>query len=51
MGIVVIGVAGDRICGITHFETAISPYIGLPRRLTRIGIRRRAGFKLFAGEF
>jgi hypothetical protein len=30
-GIVVIGIAGDRICEITHFETAIAPYFGLPR--------------------
>ena len=33
MGIVVIGIAGDRICEITHFETAIARYFGLPRRL------------------
>jgi RNA polymerase sigma-70 factor (ECF subfamily) len=33
VGIVVIGIAGDRICGITHFETAIARYFGLPRTL------------------
>ena len=33
VGIVVIGIAGDRICGITHFGTAIAPYFGLPRTL------------------
>jgi RNA polymerase sigma-70 factor (TIGR02960 family) len=33
VGIVVIGLAGDRICEITHFETAIAPYFGLPRTL------------------
>jgi hypothetical protein len=51
VGIVVIGIAGDRICEITHFETAISPSFGLPRTLNWIGIWRHAGFKLFAGEF
>jgi len=34
VGIVVIGIAGDRICGITHFETAIAWYFGLPRTLS-----------------
>ena len=34
VGIVVIGVAGDRICEITHFETAIAAYFGLPRTLS-----------------
>ena len=33
VGIVVIGIAGDRICEITHFETAIARYVGLPRTL------------------
>ncbi len=33
VGIVVIGTAGDRICEITHFETAIARYFGLPRTL------------------
>jgi hypothetical protein len=43
VGTVVIGIAGDRTCEITHFETAISPYFGLPRTLNWIGIRRHAG--------
>jgi hypothetical protein len=33
VGVVVIGIAGDRICGITGFETAIVRYFGLPRML------------------
>ena len=33
VGIVVIAIAGDRICEITHFETAIAPYFNLPRML------------------
>ncbi|HEY9411301.1 MAG TPA: sigma-70 family RNA polymerase sigma factor [Jiangellaceae bacterium] len=32
-GVVVIGLAGDRVCEITHFETAVAPYFGLPRTL------------------
>jgi RNA polymerase sigma-70 factor (TIGR02960 family) len=32
-GIFVVGLAGDRICEITHFETALAPYFGLPRTL------------------
>ena len=32
-GIVVVGLAGDRICEITHFETTLAPYFGLPRTL------------------
>ncbi|HTC67976.1 MAG TPA: sigma-70 family RNA polymerase sigma factor [Acidothermaceae bacterium] len=32
-GIDVIGLAGDRICEITRFETTIAPYFGLPRTL------------------
>jgi hypothetical protein len=31
--IVVIGIAGDRICEITGFETAIAPYFDRPRTL------------------
>jgi hypothetical protein len=31
----VVGLAGDRLCEITHFETALAPYFGLPRRSTR----------------
>jgi hypothetical protein len=33
VGIAVIGIAGDRICGIAHFETAIARYFGLSRML------------------
>jgi len=33
VGVVVVGLAGDRICEITHFEATIAPYLGLPRRL------------------
>ncbi|MDQ1464230.1 MAG: hypothetical protein QOC73_1171 [Actinomycetota bacterium] len=29
----VIGLAGDRICELTRFETAVAPYFGLPRTL------------------
>ncbi len=32
-GIVVVALAGDRICEITHFETTLAPYFGLPRTL------------------
>jgi RNA polymerase sigma-70 factor (ECF subfamily) len=32
-GIVVAGLAGDRISEITHFETTLAPYFGLPRTL------------------
>jgi RNA polymerase sigma-70 factor (TIGR02960 family) len=32
-GLVVVGLAGDRICEITHFETTLAPYLGLPRTL------------------
>jgi RNA polymerase sigma-70 factor (TIGR02960 family) len=32
-GVLVISLAGDRICEITHFETTIAPYFGLPRVL------------------
>ncbi len=32
-GVVVAGLAGDRICEITHFETTLAPYFGLPRTL------------------
>ncbi|MFE2429019.1 sigma-70 family RNA polymerase sigma factor [Streptomyces sp. NPDC059373] len=31
--IVVVGLAGRRICEITRFETALAPYFGLPRTL------------------
>jgi RNA polymerase sigma-70 factor (TIGR02960 family) len=33
MGVVVAGLAGDRISEITHFETTLAPYFGLPRTL------------------
>ena len=33
VGVVVVGLAGDRLCEITHFETALAPYFGLPRTL------------------
>jgi hypothetical protein len=29
----VVDLAGDRLCEITHFETALAPYFGLPRTL------------------
>ena len=32
-GIIVVGLAGDRICEITRFETAVAPHFGLPRTL------------------
>ncbi|MGP3957683.1 sigma-70 family RNA polymerase sigma factor [Nonomuraea sp. 3N208] len=32
-GVVVVGLAGDRICEITHFETTLASYFGLPRTL------------------
>lgn len=33
IGVLVIGIAGDRIDEITHFETTVAPYFGLPRTL------------------
>jgi RNA polymerase sigma-70 factor (TIGR02960 family) len=33
VGVLVVGLAGDRIGEITHFETAVAPYLGLPRTL------------------
>ncbi|TDW81804.1 RNA polymerase sigma-70 factor (ECF subfamily) [Kribbella pratensis] len=33
IGVLVIGIAGDRIDEITHFETSVAPYFGLPRTL------------------
>jgi RNA polymerase sigma-70 factor (TIGR02960 family) len=35
-GLEVIGIAGDRICEITHFETTVAGYFGLPRTLDPI---------------
>jgi RNA polymerase sigma-70 factor (ECF subfamily) len=32
-GVLVVGLAGDRIGEITHFETTLAPYFGLPRTL------------------
>jgi RNA polymerase sigma-70 factor (ECF subfamily) len=32
-GVYVIGLAGDRICDLTRFETTLAPYCGLPRTL------------------
>jgi RNA polymerase sigma-70 factor (TIGR02960 family) len=32
-GVYVVGLAGDRICELTRFETAVAPYFGLPRTL------------------
>jgi len=32
-GILVASLAGDRICDLTHFETTLAPYFGLPRTL------------------
>ena len=32
-GILVVGLAGDRIREITRFETALAPHFGLPRTL------------------
>ncbi|GAB2982351.1 hypothetical protein GCM10017788_37640 [Amycolatopsis acidiphila] len=34
-GVVVVGLAGDRIREFTHFEPAVAPYFGLPRTLDR----------------
>jgi RNA polymerase sigma-70 factor (TIGR02960 family) len=33
IGVLVIDLAGDRIRALTHFETAVAPYLGLPRTL------------------
>ena len=32
-GILVVGLAGDRIFEVTHFETTVAPYFALPRTL------------------
>jgi RNA polymerase sigma-70 factor (TIGR02960 family) len=32
-GVLVVDLAGDRIRDITHFDTALAPYFGLPRTL------------------
>jgi hypothetical protein len=40
VGMIVVGLAGDRLCEITHFETALAPYFGLPRTLDQ-AVRHR----------
>ncbi|GAA3135725.1 RNA polymerase sigma-70 factor (ECF subfamily) [Kribbella aluminosa] len=37
IGVLVIGIAGDRIHEIVHFETTVAPYFGLPRTLSEPG--------------
>jgi RNA polymerase sigma-70 factor (ECF subfamily) len=32
-GVIVVGLAGDRICDLVRFETSVAPYFGLPRTL------------------
>jgi RNA polymerase sigma-70 factor (ECF subfamily) len=32
-GVYVIGLAGDRVCEMTRFDTTVAPYFGLPRTL------------------
>jgi RNA polymerase sigma-70 factor (TIGR02960 family) len=32
-GVIVVGLAGGRICELTRFETVVAPYFGLPRTL------------------
>lgn len=32
-GIFVVGLSGDRVCELVHFETTVAPYFGLPRTL------------------
>ncbi|HEX3792342.1 MAG TPA: RNA polymerase subunit sigma-70 [Pseudonocardiaceae bacterium] len=33
VGVIVVGLAGDRVCELTRFETVVAPYFGLPRTL------------------
>jgi RNA polymerase sigma-70 factor (TIGR02960 family) len=33
VGVIVVGIAGDRICEFTRFDTAVAPYFGFPRTL------------------
>jgi RNA polymerase sigma-70 factor (TIGR02960 family) len=33
-GILVVALAGDRICELTHFESGLAPYFALPRSLS-----------------
>ena len=35
IGVIVVALAGDRICEITHFEGALAYHLGLPRTLDR----------------
>lgn len=35
-GMVMVDLAGDRICEITHFETTLASYFGLPRTLDQM---------------
>ncbi|GAA1152763.1 sigma-70 family RNA polymerase sigma factor [Kribbella jejuensis] len=37
IGVLVIGLSGDRIDEIVHFETTVAPYFGLPRTLSEPG--------------
>lgn len=32
-GVIVVGLAGDKICEFTRFESAVAPYFGMPRTL------------------
>ena len=36
-GLVVLTLAGERICGMTRFDNSALPYFGLPRTLTGLG--------------
>ncbi|HEY3556892.1 MAG TPA: sigma-70 family RNA polymerase sigma factor [Kribbella sp.] len=40
IGVLVIGIAGDRIHEITHFETTVASYFGLPRTLSEGELRK-----------
>ena len=33
VGLIVLALAGDRICGMTRFEASVLPWFGLPRSL------------------
>ncbi|WP_427890757.1 sigma-70 family RNA polymerase sigma factor [Kribbella sp. GL6] len=37
IGVLVIGLSGDRVHEIVHFETTVAPYFGLPRTLSEPG--------------
>jgi RNA polymerase sigma-70 factor (ECF subfamily) len=37
IGVLVIGLTGDRVHEIVHFETTVAPYFGLPRTLSQAG--------------